>query len=361
MIAEKKSIQQQQSSFKSARTGEQEKLANLDRQLKSELERFKNARGKVSYKSVSDVDGQIKNLTSQVDTGRLSLVEEKKALSEISNLNKLKKTFNGFDESQRSIDNIKAEIAAQKKKLDNPEQKALSDRYSAINQELDQIRGDQDGAHKNINTLKAERDKLHDEDTAKYKAIKAIKDEYYSKLREFREYEKQASQARWERQKAAKEQRIREDRQEKAREKLETASAPAYQEEIQRAKTLMHYFDPSSTPTPRDSGPGKFAAQAQRTVDDAGIRGMKVVKKETEDYFAGTGGKKGKKGRKGGNVSSPAPAGNFNLSIDIIEQLNNFKMDAPSSQADVPSVVEKLKEKVDFWEKHQKKQTELVS
>ncbi|KAL9109771.1 MAG: hypothetical protein Q9227_005640 [Pyrenula ochraceoflavens] len=359
LIAEKREIQQKQSSFKTTRSADQEKLSSLEKQLKSEQERFKNAKGKVSYKSVGEIDNQIKNLTAQVDTGRLSLVEEKKALNEITSLNKLKKTFGGFDESAKGIDGLKSEIATQKKKLDNPEFRALNDRFNAINKELDQIRSDQDDVHKNINTLKAERDRLHDDDTAKYKAIKAIKDEYFTKLREYRDYERQASQARWERQKAAKEQRIREDRQEKAREKLDAASTPAYQEEIQRAKTLMHHFDPSSAPAPRDSGPGKFAAQAQRTVDDTAMKGMKVVKRDDEDYFAGTGSKKGKKGRKNGNGAPPSTTGNFNLSIDLIEQLNNFKIDAPSSQADISSVVAKLKEKVDFWEENQKKQTEL--
>lgn len=69
----------------------------------------------------------------------------------------------------------------------------------------------------------------------------------------------------------------------------------------------------------------------------------------------GTGGKKGKKGgKKGGAAPTPSK---FNLNIGIIEELAKVGVDAPSSQADVPATVEKLKEKLAHWKEDQDRKT----
>ncbi|KAL1617825.1 multicopy suppressor of BFA (Brefeldin A) [Diplodia seriata] len=61
------------------------------------------------------------------------------------------------------------------------------------------------------------------------------------------------------------------------------------------AEGLIRYFDPSDLPVKETNGTSKFAAQAGRPTDDSAFKGMKVVKKKEEDYFAGSGsGKKGK-------------------------------------------------------------------
>ncbi|KKY21396.1 hypothetical protein UCDDS831_g04237 [Diplodia seriata] len=65
------------------------------------------------------------------------------------------------------------------------------------------------------------------------------------------------------------------------------------------AEGLIRYFDPSDLPVKETNGTSKFAAQAGRPTDDSAFKGMKVVKKEEEGYFAGSGsGKKGKLNRR---------------------------------------------------------------
>jgi hypothetical protein len=85
---------------------------------------------------------------------------------------------------------------------------------------------------------------------------------------------------------------------------------------------------------------------------------MKVVKKDDEDFFIGGGGKKKGKGKKGQATS--AESGKLNMNIGIIEELGRVGVDPPSTQADVPRVVEKLKEKVATWKKDQDNQTQKV-
>ncbi|TKA77983.1 hypothetical protein B0A49_02511 [Cryomyces minteri] len=360
--AELATIRQQQQGMKSSRSTVLEKVKRLDEQLKSRINEQKTARSRVSFKNVDEVQSEIDRLRKQVDTGMMKLVDEKKALQDISSLEKQKKGFVGFDAAQKGIDDVKAQIAELRKGLDDPESKALSDRYTAIGKELDEIKAEQDGVYKNLNALRDEKTKIHNDQQEKYQVVKDIKDKYYQARRAHAEYEKEAWRLRQERKKAENDAYHQGKRRQVADQKLEEASAPAYQEEILTAQGLIRYFDPSSAPAKEASGPGKYAATTQRTVDDSAMKGMKVVQRgEEENYFMGTGGKKGKKGRKGGNANAGSPAppseGKFNLSIGVIEQCANIGIEPPTSQSAVPGVVEKLKEKLDHWKKDQDKKT----
>lgn len=296
----------------------------------------------------------------------MKLVDEKKALTEITALNKLKKGFAGFDQAQKGIDDVKAQIAELRKTLDDPETKALSDRYTTIGQELDQIKAEQDGVYKNLNALRDERTKAHEEQQKKYSTVKEIKDKYYAAKRAHAEYEREAYRIRQQRKKEEREAYEKGKRKQVAEQKLEEASAPAYQDEILTAQNLIRHLDPNSVEAKQATGPGKFAAQATRTVDASQIKGTALPRKgeAEEEYFAGTGGKKGKKGKKGGRTESPAagtpPVGKFNLSLDVIESLAKVQIDPPMNQNDVPAVVEKLKEKLEHWKQDQDRKTKEV-
>ena len=294
----------------------------------------------------------------------MKLVDEKKALTEISNLNKARKNFSGFDAQQKAIDDVKAQIAEQKKMLDDPEQKALSQKYSDLQAELDGLKAEQDEAFKNMKAIRDQTDKARAEQQEKYTTMKQIKDTYYQQKRAFAEYDYQARKVRQEKKRQEQLEWQASKRKEAANKRLEEASAPAYQDEIIASEGLIRYFDPSALPAKETTGPSKFAASAQRTVNDSGFKGTRVSKKDDpeENYFVGSGGKKGKKGKKGGSTAASTPAeGKFNLSIGVIEELSKVGVDAPSSQADVPAVVEKLKEKLAHWKEDQDRQTKEVS
>ncbi|KAG8623910.1 hypothetical protein KVT40_008886 [Elsinoe batatas] len=360
LIEERNKIKTTQQGSKTSRTAIMDKVKRMDEQLKSLQNEQKTARSRMPYKSTEEVQAQIERLQKQVDTGMMKLVDEKKALAEISGLNKAKKGFGALDEAQKKIDNVKQQIAEEKKKLDDPESRALSDRYGEINKELDQIKGEQDEVYKNLNGLRDERTKLHEEQQTKYAAVKEIKDKYYAAKRAAAEYEKEAYKIRKEKQRAEQEAYLAGKRRQVAQQKLEDASAPAYQDEIITAQNLIRHFDPSSVEAKAANGPGKFAATASRQIDSSGIKGTALKKKADDDddaYFIGGGGKKKKGGKKG--TASPAPTSGekFNLSIDVIEQLAKVSVEPPMNSGDIPAVVEKLKEKLAHWKSDQDKKT----
>ena len=89
---------------------------------------------------------------------------------------------------------------------------------------------------------------------------------------------------------------------------------------------------------------------------------MKVVsKKDEEDYFVGSGGKKGKKGGKKGGAAASVESTKFNMNVGIIEDFAKVKIDPPMNQSDVPASVEKLAAKITEWKKNQASKTEEVS
>ena len=330
----------------------------------------KTKRSQVSFKNTEEIDREIQRQEKVAESSSATLVDQKKAIAEISTLRKQKKAFGGFDEAQRGIDKVKAEIAELRKQMDNPEAKALSQRYDEADKELKSVRAQQDEAYKSINALRDERSAAYAEQQEKWASLRTIRDEYHKARMTYRDYEQEQYKQRQEKQRAERDAYNREKRRKIADKKLEEASEPAFMDEIMTAEGLIRYFDPSATEASRTlRGPSGFAAEPLRSVDsNSEIKGMRVAKKEDrveENYFMGTGGKKGKKGKKGSSTGSPAPGtpteGKFNLSMGIIEELAKVNVEPPMSQAGVPAVVEKLKEKREQWKKVQDKKTKEVS
>ncbi|KAI8961623.1 hypothetical protein F5Y11DRAFT_222070 [Daldinia sp. FL1419] len=355
LIAQANEIRNKQGAGKNARNTKLDQIKRLDEQLRSRIAEQKNARGKVNFKSVEDLDRQIENLEKQVNSGMMKLVDEKKALTEISNLRKQRKNFAQFDTSQKGIDELKAKIKEIKDSMDDPESRALSEQYTKIQAELDTIKAEQDEAFKNLNALRDERSKLQAEQQEKFQAIRKLKDEFYSAKKAFGEYEREARQRVRERQKAERDRIEKERKKERAQRLLQEASDPAYLEEIQRANSLLRYFDPSSAPA--EKAPllvdGGLGAQASRKVDDSGLTGTKLVRKEDRDdeYLPAV--KKGKKGKKGGHAEK-----GFNLPPAVINDCSELGINPPMSSEDVPAVVEQVRAKLEHWKSDQQAQTQ---
>lgn len=365
LIAQLKEIREKQGAGKSGRASTFERIKALDENVKSAIQAQKVARGKVNFKGVEDLDREIDRLDKQVNSGMMKLVDEKKALSEISNLRKQRKVFAGFDESQKAIDAKKADLKKLRDTLDDPESKALSEKYNKLQAELDAIKAEQDEAYQGINALHDERKKLQDQQQEKWAAQKKLKDDYYQAGRAIQKYEYEARQRLRERKKAEQETYVKEKKRARAQEMLADASEPAYLAEIRTAESIIRYYDPKYTNEKAPlQAPSQFSAYASRTVDDAGIKGMKVVqKKDEEDYFAGTGkkGKKGKKNNAAATPDTPAPSKNFSCPPQVMNDCASMGIEPPMSSADVEPVVEKVRAKLEFYKSDQKAQTEKVS
>lgn len=343
-----------------------DKIKKLDESMRADMATIKASRSRLAYKGLDDVDREIERLEKQVNGGMMKLVDEKKALAEVSSLRKQRKQFAGFDDIQKTIDNKKAEIKKLRDTLDDPESKALSDKYNKLQAQFDELKAKEDEIFKNINGLRDERTKLHNEQQEKWAAVRKIKDDYYNGNRAVQKWEYEARQKLRERKENEQKTYLKEKKKERAQQMLAEAGEKAYLDEIRRAQSLLQFFDPTfkqeKAPLQAPSG---LQAAAQRKVDDSGLKGTKVVKKEEEDYFAGTGGKKskGKKNKK--NVAAAEDAtpvvGKFSCPPAVMEDCSAMGIEPPMSAADVPGVLEKVKEKLEHWKSDQENQTQKVS
>ena len=96
-----------------------------------------------------------------MDAGSLKLADEKRALQEINQTKRIRKTVEGFQAESDAIDADRAAVEELKKQLDDPEAKAISERYDAIKAELDEIKKEEDKLYTNRSQLFEEIGRAH--------------------------------------------------------------------------------------------------------------------------------------------------------------------------------------------------------
>ena len=309
------------------------------------------------------------NLDRQVESGELRLGDEKRAIQEISNTRRLRRTVEGFQAEQDAIDREKEEEEQLRAQLADPEAKAISDRYEKLKAEFDDLKRESDEAFANRNKLFDERNAIQQEaDT-----LWSLKKESQQRFREAGERywvkakEEQARRAeRLRQQKAVEEQQKKLDLVERLREE---ASSPAYQIEIQDCQTLIDAFSKGTT----SEVPVVTSAAEQKAVSLAGVPQLDIRKveaptdvivrkkkgEEEEAYFVAGRGKKSKRGPKTNGRNSPALStpstsnSQFHIPFPTLTALLSLSIPPPSSKDEIPRVVEDLKTKKAWFEANQ--------
>ena len=304
-----------------------------------------------------------------MDSGKLRLGDEKRTLQEISNTRRARRTVEGFQAEQAAIDREKEEEEQLRAQLDDPEAKAISERYEKLKAEFDDLKRQGDEAFANRNKLYDERNdiqreidelwSLKKESSQRYKAAN---DRYWTKAKE--DQAKRAEKFR--QQRAAEEQQKKLDLVERLREE---ASHPAYQIEIQDCQTLIDAFSKGTT----SEVPVITSAAERKKMGLAGIPELEIRKveaptdvivrkkkgEEEEAYFVSGKGKKSKKGPKTSGQNSPAlstpstSSSQFHIPLPTLTALLSLSISPPSSKDEIPRVVEDLKTKKAWFEVNQ--------
>jgi uncharacterized coiled-coil DUF342 family protein len=102
----------------------------------------------------------VRTLNSQVESGSMKLVDEKKALQEISALKRSRRTLESSGSVEDSIAADKARIDELKKQLDDPEARKVSDKFDELKKEMDGLRDEGNKAYEERNKLFDERNAL---------------------------------------------------------------------------------------------------------------------------------------------------------------------------------------------------------
>lgn len=219
----------------------------------------------------------------------MKVLEEKRALADINNLKRQRKTIEAFQSDQDAIDAQRADAEELRKELDNPEAKRLSERYDTLNKEFDALKKEADEAYNSRSRLFEERDALQKQLDALYtrkrestKNHREANDRYHAKLQEDRV-------RRAERTKAARLAAETEKKKEMVESLRDEADAPAYQAEIEDCQTLIDFFSGNVTTssTGLDTRANNITGIAElnlRTVE-TDMNGLVELKKDEDDYF----------------------------------------------------------------------------
>ncbi|BGP18049.1 hypothetical protein JCM10213_008415 [Rhodosporidiobolus nylandii] len=310
-------LRAEQQAGKGGRGKTLDNLKQLQETMGKKIKDLQAAKAKAPFKTVQEVENQIKNLDRQVESGQLRLVDEKKALAEISQLKKSRKLVESFAAQQDAIDADKAKIDEVRKELDDPEHKAITSKLDALRKEMDEINRKmdegskvRDGLFEERNEVNKQLDDLFGRKKASVAAYREANDKYYQKLNDDRA---KRDERRREERRAAEEGK----RAEINRQLLEEAQAPAFEREIEDCQNLILFFRQRIGLAPASSAGGANGSlfpRAQvagvpkleiRKVDSGDLPKGTVLKKkgqEEEDSWGGL----GKKGKKGGK-KSPAP------------------------------------------------------
>lgn len=378
-------LRNQQAGSKGARGKTLEDLRTLQDNISKKIKDLQHAKSKTPYKSTADLDSRIQRLEQLVESGSMKLVEEKKALSEISQLKKNRKTVENFDLLQSQIDADRAKVDQLKATLDSPEAKALNKRYDEIKAELDAIQAEQDkqaGSRGKLleqrTQLSAKLDALYQARRDRQAAFRAANDAFYAKLNQ--ERERRLQKQREER--AALEAEKRKEHEQQLR---EDAALPAFAKEIEDCDVLINYFSKGTSGSAEDAKQADAAPKAvggkalnlRQVNQDAMVPKGAVLRQKNEDeetYFAGNANKARKskgKSRRGTpldlnavdsvatdeNAPAASSEGKLNVPLGTLSALLALSIPPPANLADVGRVVENLKLKKQYFVSNQARVT----
>ncbi|KAG8899440.1 hypothetical protein FRC00_001419 [Tulasnella sp. 408] len=363
--AELDRIRSEQGDIKGGREKLLSQVKSIEEDVKKKVSELQAKKGKSPFKTTAEVDARVKQLEAQVESGSMKVLEEKRALAEINNLNRQRKTIEAFQSDQDAIDALRAEADELRKDLNNPESKALSEQYDTIKKELDDLKKEADDAYNSRSVLFEERDGLQKELDALYtrkresaKAYRDANDKWYAKQQEDRA-------RRQERAKAAREAAENEKKKELVERLREEADTPAYQAEIEDCQTLIDFFSGNVTTssTGLDARVSNIVGVPElnlRTVE-GDTNGLVELKKDDEEYFSATKKKKGSKingsAKPNGSAKAAEPADRFSVPLAKLSALASLSIPPPASAAEVPQTIENLNIKKEWLMANQERKT----
>lgn len=335
-------------------------------QAKTPFRTLADADARIEYVSVPlastlvDPSSFFRALDKQVESGSMKLADEKRAILEISQIRRTRKTVEGFQSMQDAIDADRRAVDDLHKQLNDPESKAKSDRYEALQAKLDEIKKEADEAY-------SRRSKVIEERNAIQARLNALYDEKREKAQQYNDannrYWAKVNEDRARRQEKVRLQRAAEEAQKKletAQRLREEAALPAFQAQIEDCQTLIDALSGktgtnvalSSVSLPSKAAVVGVPELELRKVEDVGD-GLVVRKKkgeEEEAYFAG----KQKKGRKDKAAKAETQ---LNVPLPVLRALLFLSIPAPTGSDDVPRVIEDLRTKKTWFEANQARVT----
>jgi uncharacterized coiled-coil DUF342 family protein len=146
----------------------------------SQTDEIRNVKDKLQFKTLADIDRQIRQLEQQLEGGNIQLIEEKRIINEISSLKKSRKIVETFASQQESLDSEKKSADELRKQLDSmdPQRKALEASFTDIQNQITDLDKQKDGDFAKLNDIYAERNKIQEEIQAAFDQRRQTQDTF---------------------------------------------------------------------------------------------------------------------------------------------------------------------------------------
>ncbi|KAL9555532.1 hypothetical protein MBANPS3_002317 [Mucor bainieri] len=344
-------IRDKQADLKKTRKAVYEQLDAINDSIRNKVGSIKGFHTKIPFKTTEEVDARIAELESKIEAG-VRIVEEKKMLQEISMLKRNRLSVEDVDGQQAAINKEREIYGELKKNIDDSEAKKLSDRYEELDAEFKLLHADHSKQREGRNQLFDERNRLKallDEEYQKMRTMRdehrKNNDEYYTFVRQLREYKREQEQLR-------KEQEENEKRQEAAKQELELAALPAFESEIALCDNLALFLESFV------SSGGDKKSQQEPSINAAAdaFDGMVIKKRDEEDFFVGKSKKKQQQKQKDPKEKK---SDSLKLPLATMEAFFDIKVTVPTKISEIPATLTKLRERKEYYITEQPKATEL--
>lgn len=192
-------LRNQQAGRKGTRGKVFDELKQVQDDIAHKIKALQQAKSKAPFKSVSELDAQVAQIEAQIESGSMKIVEERKALNDISTLKRSRKSVEQFGEQQKEIDELRAHVADLRLSLDDPEMAAANKRYEEIKAEMDELSKEQEKLFGNRGKLLSQRtalskhlDELYQARRDRLTAYHAENDKFFARVRAERERRQEA-------------------------------------------------------------------------------------------------------------------------------------------------------------------------
>jgi len=327
-----------------------DQVQKLRDDLKRKTGEVQEAKDKLPFRTIPEMENRVRELESRIESGQLTLTEEKQTVAEISKLNKARKAFENLDGNSSDAGTMRLRIDAISAKVSEKDEiiKGIRAKLDELNAKFDALNG-----------VKADEESKKKERQAAYEKAKKDLDQAYTQKREAYEEYRKAKQA-------AAEARIKRD----AR-RAEFDRRRQIEDEIEELEEKLLAFNPETTADKKINECNnlknffmeliKEDGVSQETCDgvskiESGVRqvklsnelaGAEVIVKDRDEYFFAPKPKKGSK-----QQSSAAPNLSVSLAklpLHILSGLADLRLPIPTNRSDIDQLFTEMdKKKTEF-------------
>lgn len=352
IIGELKALREESRPLQDERKAWAKEAADLRDAIKKRGGELKDAKDKLPFKSIPEIEARIAEYEHQLETGSFRLAEEKQIVMEISKLNKAKKSLIALEAP--SAAGKSQDLGSMKGRVD-----VLQEKIKARDGQLDGLRAKIDALSAKLDEMNGTRatERVSKEDRqAQFTKLRAELDEAYEARRKAYEENKAqraaAFEARLKREARHKEEARRAEIEERIADLEERIAShnpeSLLDKKLAECNNMISFFTNLSggKSAVAEVAENKLAAPVGRTVTATEeIAKLEVVKKDEDDvYFLGGSGKsKTKKGPKTSNNSCTSNSSDIGkLPIHVLAGLGDLNIAIPSASEQLPILLNAL-------------------